>query len=101
MQIEQLPIEFIGRAEVKGFTFKLIHRDTKYLIYQVNTGDSIHYELFEIKLYDKKYDFKTKEQTVLETPIERYPKSGEFGRWAWTHPTLELSKQKIETLKNN
>lgn len=80
--MKELPLEFTGRGEVKGFTFKQIHASCKAYLYEINGK---HYEVFRRKI-------NTRFGNVS------YPKSRDFGRWAWTYNSRELAEKKFNEL---
>ena len=47
--MKQLQQNFTGKGQVKGFTFTQIKKNEHAYIYEVNTGNSIHYEVFKHK----------------------------------------------------
>lgn len=98
--IEKLKKEFVGVGEVKGFKFKQVHESNMYYIYEVNTGESIHYELFEKRNTPVCLDFQNKIFSKDEYK-ETYPRSNYFGKIAWTQTSLEKAKTKIIELNNN
>jgi hypothetical protein len=76
MPIKELPEDFIGRGDVKGFKFtQLMKTDLAYL-YQVQDSGPSYYEIFERRI-------NTQFGNVS------YPRSEAFGRWAWTTNDLE------------
>lgn len=76
--IKLLKKKFIGRGEVKGFQFTQIYAHDLFYVYQVNCDPSesnhTYYELI------KRYSMWGR---------ECYPGSNTFGRYGWTHQTLE------------
>ena len=83
--MKQLQKEFIGRGEVRGFTFKQIERTEKAYLYEVTQpyADKPHYEVFRHKI-NKRFG------------VVSYPFSGEgFGRWAWTYKSLSEAREKL------
>ncbi|WP_307305036.1 hypothetical protein [Epilithonimonas hungarica] len=76
MKIENLPNQFIGKGEAKGFFFTKIQESEKAFVFEVNTGCSIHYEVFKKKA-------KTNSKRYC------YPTSKAFGIWAWCPSTLD------------
>ena len=83
--IKELPIEFIGRGEVKGFHFHQLMRGHKMFLYEVNFDGLTHYEVFEMRVCITP---KTKE------PYVGYPKANSFGVWAWTYRDYEKAIEK-------
>lgn len=87
----ELPLEFIGQGETKGYDYKQLFTDGKWYIYQVSTeGIVSHYEVFqrkEVLAATAKY---AKENYVA------YPRSNAFGLYAWTAKTLDQAKDIIQ-----
>lgn len=89
-EVKKLPIEFIGKGEVKGFYFRQIKRGQKACLYEVTTQwNTVHYEIFEIRVF---LTPKTKQK------YEAYPKANAFGVWAWTTSIYEKAVKKFETI---
>lgn len=84
----KLPETFVGTGEVKDFIFTKLYDEETFYIYRVNTGESIHYEAFEKKSAPVCLDFATRSYST-EDFKEQYPKSRDFGRWAWTSKNLD------------
>ena len=79
--LKELPIEFIGRGEVKGFTFKQLERSNTACIYEVtDTLSEKWYEVFKLKI-NKRFS------------CYAYPKSKSFGVSAWTCKTLDKANK--------
>ncbi|MES2875307.1 MAG: hypothetical protein V4708_16400 [Bacteroidota bacterium] len=71
-EIKQIPLEFQGRGEVKGYSFKQVKRSDLCYIYEVSAPNGQRwYEVFRAKL------------NVLYGNIS-YPSSKQFGISAWT-----------------
>lgn len=87
-----------GIGEVKGFVFTKIATTQHAYVYEVNSGDSnIHYEVFKRKTAPTCIDFK--KRLYSETDVkEYYPKSKDFGAWAWTFKTKIESINRMEDL---
>lgn len=83
--MKPLPIEFIGRGEVRGFVFTQILMSDKAYFYQVKPNGRIQYEVF-----------KKKENSRFGTVS--YPTSNAFGKWAWTYMCFGLAKKKFDEL---
>lgn len=89
-EVKKLPVDFIGRGEVKEFHFRQMKRGEKACLYEVKTPwDTVHYEVFFIRAFRIP---KTKEF------YEAYPKANAFGVWAWTTSDYKKAVQKFETL---
>jgi len=78
--MKELPIEFTGKGETKGFTFTQVAKSNHGYIYKVNTGALNHYEVFR-KMVNSRFD------TIS------FPKTNSFGIWAWTTRNPERAKQ--------
>ncbi len=83
--MQDLKTEFTGRGEVKGFIFTQKNKSEKAFIYEVNTGNSIHYEVF-----------KRKENTQFN--CISYPSSKAFGIWAWCCNDYQKALDKFNDL---
>lgn len=84
--MKQLQVEFTGRGQVKGFKFTQIEKTAYGYIYEVNTGNSVHYEVFKHK-ENKRYECVS------------YPSNKAFGVWAWTYRSLESTQSKLDDLE--
>jgi len=89
--IKELPIEFIGRGEVKGFQFRQLMKGNRMFMYEVTSDGITHYEVFEIR--------------ACLTPITRepyvgYPKANSFGVWAWAYRNYEKAIIKFNEMNN-
>lgn len=93
-----IPEFFEGIGEVKGFTYARVFEDENYYIYEVNSENlTPHYEVIRRKAQPALIDFDTR--TYSETEYkETYPRSTRFGIDAWSLPTLERAREKINTL---
>lgn len=93
--IELLRVEFEGSGEVGGMLFKQIIQSDNGYIYEVN-GESTHYEVFKRKNTPICIDFD--KRIYSETNFkEVYPKSKDFGVWAYTCANLEQAENKLKT----
>lgn len=99
MDLELLPQEFIGKAEVKGVRFKQLYTFNNSYLYERTSEDTDkkYYEVF-LKKQINKFDFET--NTVLDTKKEIYPKSKDFGIWAWCLLNEETALKKCNELEN-
>ena len=77
-----------GRGEVDGFVFSKKFENKKGYVYRVDTEEGYHFEAFLKKQSPICIDFKKRIYSDTETK-EVYPKSNNFGVWAWTVETLE------------
>jgi hypothetical protein len=89
--IETKPLKnhFIGIAEVKGFKFLQLRIAQRAFLYEVNTGDTKHYEVFR-KVTNRRF------------ACISYPTSNSFGKWAWVYKSLVAANKKFyELIKEN
>jgi hypothetical protein len=84
--MKPLQIEFDGTGEVRGMHFKQIKSSNKAYIYEIyDESTSNHYEVF---LHRENTRFGT----------ISYPKSNNFGIWAWSCSTLKRALQKFDEI---
>ena len=86
-QLRELPLEFTGIGEVRGFYFKRIAYNGYAYIYSVAISEDAeprHYEIFERKV-DKKFN------------LVKYPRSNSFGLWAKTTSNREAAEHYYKT----
>jgi hypothetical protein len=93
---QKLQKTIIGGGEVNGFTFSQVFKNQKGYVYKVENLGDIWYESFLKKEVPICIDFENRIYSELETK-EIYPKSKDFGIWAWTSKSLNKS---IERLTN-
>jgi hypothetical protein len=72
-----------GIGETKGFVFTRVDRSNSAYLYKVDTGASVHYEVFERRNTPICIDFEQRIYSETDTK-ETYPKSNDFGVWAWS-----------------
>jgi hypothetical protein len=85
-QIKNLPEQFVGRGEVRGFEFIQISKTNRGFCYEVSSNGIItHYEVFRRKI-NKRFN------------CESYPTAKSFGLWAWTYRTKEEALNKLNLL---
>lgn len=92
--MELLP-EIIRR---KGFFYNLEKRGTKALIYKQTDAEDGYiaaYEVFKIKVDKPKVVFG-----IQLNEREIFPANEDFGKWAWSCPTLERAEKKFQFLEN-
>ena len=82
----RLSKSFIGRGEVKGYSYEQLRRDGIYAVYSVDNGH--HYEVIRIR-FNKRFNTET------------YPSSKRFGIDGFTYLTLCKAYKKYLTLINN
>ena len=86
--IKQLKTGFIGVGQVRGFQFALISKTNWAFLYEVDTGDTIYYEVFR-KRINRRF------------ACESHPTDKAFGIWAWTTPNMERALEILNNLSNN
>jgi hypothetical protein len=94
MNIEKLPIRFDGKGEVHGFKFIQVCETDRGYVYAVTNDKSCHYECFLFKTVPLCIDFEKKIYSN-ENRKERYPKSNDFGKWAWTFKDIKSAINKV------
>ena len=96
--IKELEDEFIGVGDTSKFKFKKLASTDKGFLYEVMPDDtSRHYEVFERKLTPICIDFEAKIFSETDFKV-KYPKSNDFGIWAWTYSSPELALNKLNNL---
>ncbi|HCY76500.1 MAG TPA: hypothetical protein DHV28_11315 [Ignavibacteriales bacterium] len=90
-EVKRLPIEFIGKGEVKGFHFTQLIKGEKACIYEVLDETNKYYEVFRIRVFLMP---GTKEK------YESYPKANSFGLWAWTFRSKERAMLRFNEIEN-
>jgi hypothetical protein len=88
IMVTKLEDRIEGQGEVKGFVFTKEFENEKGYVYKVSTGDSNHFEAFYKKETPICIDFENRVYSETETK-EVYPKSKDFGVWAWSVSSLE------------
>jgi len=99
MNIKKLDKTILGVGEVKGFLFTQIKESDNGYIYQVDTEQSIHFELFKKKTTPVCVDFSNRIYSTTESK-EQYPKSSDFGVWAWSYDSLVKAERKFSILNS-
>ena len=88
---------FIGVGEVKGMNFELIKASEIGYIFKVENNKSTHYEVFKRKLSPVCIDFEKRIYSETDFKVS-YPKSNDFGIWAWTLQSIKQAEEKIKTI---
>ena len=73
-----------GKGEVRGFVFEQIAKSNFGYVYKVDTSERVHYEVFLLRTTPVCIDFETRTYSETELAV-RYPRSNDFGKWAWTY----------------
>lgn len=97
--IQKLDKNFIGTGEVSRFKFRQLLNTTNGYLYEVVDGNTYHYEVFKIKISPVCIDFKNRIYSDSEFK-EVYPKSKDFGVWAWTYRDIIIANEKLESFTN-
>lgn len=83
MSVKELPVSFVGRGEVHGFTFRCVARTPKGYVYEVTQPfGTVHYEVFE-RVANPRFGCVS------------YPRSGQFGLMAWTTRDLAVAVNRL------
>ena len=91
--------EFAGIGEVKGFEFTQINERTQAYWYKVtDEQQNVHYEVFKRKNTPVCIDFENRIYSDTEFK-EIYPKSKDFGVWAWTYKNYKDALNKFKELQ--
>lgn len=97
--IKYLPVSFDGKGEVSGYMFTKVTSSKKAYMYQKTRSNELSYEVFERKRVNVCLDFATK--LYSETDFkEKYPKSRDFGIWAWEFRDIVEAKKKFDEITN-
>lgn len=84
LQVKELPLEFKGIGEVRGFHFSFVRKTDRGYVYRVNVEGEVWYEVFRRK---------TNQYGGIS-----YPKSKSFGKWAWWYSSLEKAETKLNSI---
>ena len=96
--ITKLEKVIVGVGEVKETVFTQVYENEKGYIYQASSSEGTPYfDVFKKKLVPKCIDFEKRIYSETEFK-ESYPKSGDFGVWAWTVERLEQGINKLNQL---
>jgi len=96
----ELEDEFIGTSEVKGVLFKKIASVEHGFIYEVSSDNATYYEVFKRKLTPICIDFENRIYSETDFKVI-YPKSKDFGIWAFTTSKLNKAYNILNELKTN
>lgn len=96
--IQVLKEKFEGSGEVKGMHFeRMLSNKIAYLYKIEDIGGFIHYEVFRRKTSPICLDFENRIYSETDYK-EKYPKSRDFGEWAWTYQTYDKALTKFYEL---
>ena len=83
--MRELPTEFVGTGEVRGFVFRQVSRTMFGYIYEVRVPgkEGGHYEVFR-RMENARFGCVS------------YPKSKSFGAWAWCCDSLAKARERLK-----
>ena len=83
--LRELPVEFVGVGEVRGFLFRQVSRTMFGYIYEVRVPgtEKCHYEVFR-RMENARFGCVS------------YPKSKSFGAWAWCCDSLAKARERLK-----
>lgn len=83
--LRDLPVEFVGTGEVRGFQFRQVSRTMFGYIYEVHVpgAQGCHYEVFR-RMENARFGCVS------------YPKSKSFGAWAWCCDSLAKARERLK-----
>lgn len=83
--LRELPVEFVGTGEVRGFRFRQVSRTMFGYIYEVRVpgAEECHYEVFR-RMENARFGCVS------------YPKSKSFGAWAWCCDSLAKARGRLK-----
>ena len=83
--LRELPVEFVGVGEVRGFLFRQVSRTMFGYIYEVRVpgAQECHYEVFR-RMENARFGCVS------------YPKSKSFGAWAWCCDSLARARERLK-----
>ena len=83
--LRELPVEFVGTGEVRGFLFRQVSRTMFGYIYEVRVPgvEECHYEVFR-RMENARFGCVS------------YPKSKSFGAWAWCCDSLAKARERLK-----
>lgn len=83
--MRELPVEFVGVGEVRGFQFRQVSRTMFGYIYEVRVPGKggCHYEVFR-RMENARFGCVS------------YPKSKSFGAWAWCCDSLAKARERLK-----
>lgn len=90
----KLENRFEGKGEVKGFLFTKEFENEAGYVYKVDTGKGNHFEAFHKKTTPICIDFEKRIYSETDEK-EVYPKSKDFGVWAWSVGSLEKGIERL------
>ncbi len=96
--MKELEIYFTGGAKVKGFEFTQVKFEDDVYMYEVDTGGSKHYEVFERK-ERKEMTTNIKGREVVFEAAVCYPTENGFGLWAYCCSSREKAEVRFKELQ--
>lgn len=88
--LRELPLEFVGTGEVRGFQFRQVSRTMFGYIYEVRVPgkEGSHYEVFR-RMENARFGCVS------------YPKSKSFGAWAWCCDSLAKARERLKSFEES
>ena len=86
--LRELPVEFVGVGEVRGFVFRQVSRTMFGYVYEVRVPgkEGSHYEVFR-RMENARFGCVS------------YPKSKSFGAWAWCCDSLAKARERLKAFE--
>lgn len=93
--LKKLEEVIVGSGEVSGSIFTRVYENEKGYIYRVDGYLNSHFEVFFKKTTAICIDFNKRIFSDTEKK-EIYPKSNDFGIWAWSVNNIEKGIEKLK-----
>lgn len=98
--IKELENQFYGTGEVSDFKYRKLESNSSGFLYEVILDNKIVcYEVFNRKITPVCIDFEKRIYSKTEFKVI-YPKSKDFGIWAWSYMKYDSAFEKFNSLKN-
>ena len=94
IKIQHLELNFTGSGEVEGMAFESFYISLNAYMYKVTDDGNERFEVFERRKTPVCIDFEKRIYSETEFK-EIYPKSRDFGVWAWTFSDKEKALNKF------
>jgi len=97
--MKTLELEFEGKGEVLGTTFRQLRKSDNAFLYELTDNETCQkrYEVFE-KRIQKEGEATIGGQKVKYEEKELYPKSNCFGVWAWCFVDFKSAEEKFNLI---
>jgi hypothetical protein len=94
---KELEQSFVGTGEVQKFVFNQLEKSDNAYMYSVSDGRNTYYEVFKKRSNPICVDFEKKIYSDTDTK-DTYPKSNNFGVWAWSYMSRKRAMDKFNSL---